>query len=384
MTSKPTVIYIDSDGGSDGNPFRDAMAYFLREHCGCDVIVYDHGHHLKEDSLRLKKLINRRSILVFIITQERWCDEHTDLIKLIRKDFSKNIPIGIVKNWQAEKVFTPDPEDETLYLCERSEDAIDLIDKHRAMWEPSFGSFDYFDVRTSEEVEVLTNRLDRVYEANQDEELALGPIDRNHRVFSEALRLRLLPASELKGEFDDVVRRIEFKKFSMPQVSPAVYEHEVEKIRQMKEAEQTEFYHNLLYATNSRPAEGGGVYKTETGRGANNYGFAIDAVTLEFHMTNGFGNHSMAAFDLGMRLDYLRMFKTHRKLVPEHVPDEERWAEREILEGTVVKDLPGFQTPILILYTGQEREESVKKVTAFIRAREAVIPVTVDGKLIET
>ncbi|MDE1874926.1 MAG: hypothetical protein KGH68_02575, partial [Patescibacteria group bacterium] len=302
MTKRPVVIIVGhmSPPGIDVNDVdseRDAFTAFVRDSYGCQSLVFDHLVFLQEKLEDVKKLVGDDDAALFVVTQSRYDDDHNKLVAVVRESISETIPISVIKGYPDYEYPIAEFNDPNVNVTSSSDGAIDalaaIIDSRRTRDSKK----DYFGLTDPREVRSLSSRLASVH-ATESAESELAAMGENDRVLFQALRLRLLPPTELKAGFDDVVRQIEPENEPLPTVRSPVYEAEVERIRSMDDAARDAFYDVLLAATGCIRAPGGGIFKREIGRGQNNFGFAIDAVSFEEAITKGFGSHNMAAFFL--------------------------------------------------------------------------------------
>jgi len=382
MKKKPIIVYIESDGKcfSDDNPDRGALSYFLREHCGCEVILYNNDYYFDEERDRLKKLVDSNSLILVIIKQEMYSDQHKEIIAKVRDGFSKTLTVVVIPDGFGDERFNGDPADPLVYIYDHTDaELVTLVNRLVSEWKPPLN---WLGAETPEDQAILLQQLEnayRKYYLDDDSDRMFGSPDYNHQVVAEALRIRLLPSSLIKAEFDDTIER-KVRVFVTAQTS--VYEKESERIRTMTEDECKEFGHCLMRARGYEPIESGGVYVTSFSRGANVNGFAIDPVTLENLTTHRFGEHHLAKDMLARRIKSIEELRSRKNYYGLGVDDEHKCHWR-LMSGLIFLEIDGFTTPILCLYRNNTDDEGVKKVVSFLRKERKYIPVTPDGQLIE-
>jgi len=383
MARKPIVAYIESDSSgvwNDENPNRDALSYFLRERCGCEVISYYNGYYFEEDLARLKRYADYGVLALVIVKQEEYSDQHQRIIELVRKDISVGLPIVVIPKGWGDKRFDGSSDDELVYAFDYDNGGlIELIDNFVASWGPPS---DWLRAETRENQAILMSQLEMAYRKHylgDNDELALGVPDYNGQIVAEALRIRLLPSQLLKAEFDDTIEEVSRDFITTER---KVYEEEVSRIRAMSDAERTDFNHLLMRARGYEPAEGGGIYVRRVGCGGGVNGFAIDPVTMETLITRRLGEHHMAKDKLSRRVQSIEGLQTG---VGIYGLTEEGYRECcwRIISGLIFSDIEGFFTPILQLHREDVEEEDLKKAAGYIRGGQKFIPVTSDGYLIE-
>ncbi|MDO8590522.1 MAG: hypothetical protein Q7R65_00930 [bacterium] len=352
----------------------------MREHCGCEVILYDNDYYFDEERGRLKKLVDSNSLILVIAKQERYSEQHKEIVAKVRDGFSKTLPIVVIPDGFGDERFNGDPADPLVYVYDHTDaELVTLVNRLVAEWKPPLN---WLGAETPEDQAILLQQLENAYRKHyldDDSDRMLGSPDHNHQVVAEALRIRLLPSSLIKAEFDDTIER-KVRVFVTAQTS--VYEKELERIRTMTEDERKEFDHRLMRARGYEPAEGGGVFVTRATCGNGVNGFAIDPVTLENLTTHRFGEHHLAKDMLARRIERIEALR-NRKNCYELSEDDERKCHWRLMSGLIFSEIDGFTTPILCLYREDVDDEGVKKVASFLRKEMMFIPVTPDGQLIE-
>jgi hypothetical protein len=386
MAQKPNIIYIESASWNmrPGNPYRDALSYFLRQHCGCEVSIYDYDTGFDKDFANAEQNLKNGRLICVIVKQEEYDDVHMRVIEKVRSGLSKTLPIVVIPaGW--EKRFKPSAEYPLVYAYNYADaELVDLIKRLVAQWKPGLN---WLGAQTTQEQSTLLDQLENAYRSNylgDDNEGMAGTPDRNHMIVAEALRLKLLPSTLIKAEFDDtLVRRTSLSISDVAeQTKPSVYLDELEKIRVMSDERRMEFDHELHRAMGQEPAPGGGVYVTRASKGDNVQGFAIDPVTLETSISTGYGFHADAKDLLGYRIEMIdALSKGGNKAEPK---EEDRYQSRgRIVEGLIFLGIKGFTTPIVRLYADGEDGETIKRIAHFLLGERRLIPVDYDGKLVE-
>ena len=161
-----------------------------------------------------------------------------------------------------------------------------------------------------------------------------------------------------------------------------VYEQEVQKIRSMTDAERKEFNDDMTRARGMIPCETGGVFCTGVGQGENAWGFAIDHLTLQSHVTDRFGEHQLAKYWLLERLKRIECMRTGDSLI-----DEEKIeypCARRIIDGLILQKVNGFTTPIAYLFCDGDGPDECRRVADFILKERRFIPVSPYGFIFGT
>jgi hypothetical protein len=99
MNGKPVILYIESRYGRSNGPNsdRDALSFFLRNDCECDVHLYDYLQDFTKDKDSIVKLLKGGWAILVILKQHRYMEgEHLEGIKFIRTDLSQELPIVIL------------------------------------------------------------------------------------------------------------------------------------------------------------------------------------------------------------------------------------------------------------------------------------------------
>ena len=372
---KPIIVYIESSrrrGFINENPDRDALSYFLRDHCGCEVVLYENNYYFNEGLSRLKKMVDL--IILVIVKQNEYSEDHKQVIKNIR-GLSKRLPIVVIPEGQDR--FNNDPAG-LVYVYEHTNpEMIILVKGLVSKWRPSIN---WLGAETPEDQHILLQQLENAYRKHYLGDETLGTPDYNHQVVAEAIRIKLLPSSLLKEEFDDTIDR-KVRTFVYSEISE--YEKELDLVRKMDKVERKRFNHCLDRARGYEPTESGGVYVIRASCGSSVNGFAIDPVTLENITTQGFGEHHLARNKLGKIIKRIEALKGGKKysVFDDFGCDFDFELNSRIMYG-LISNIEGFKTPILRLCWEEADDEGVKKVASFIRKSKMFIPVTSEGYLI--
>ena len=382
MARKPIVAYIASDNSGsfgDDNPNRDALIYFLREHCGCEVVQYRDNCDFSEDLPRLKRYSDCRQIILMIVKQEEYSDQHERVLQSVRKQLSATLPIVVISHGWSDKRFGGSPENLVFAFDYIDTGLVELVNRLVAEWKPPLN---WLGAETAEDQATLMAQLENAYRKHylgDDNEGMFGTPDHNHMIVAEALRLRLLPVEFLKSEFDDTIEEV---RRAFAPAKSSVYNREVAKIRKMTDKERKTFSHALLRARGYVLAERGGVYVNRASYGNNVNGFAIDPVTLETSITYRFGQHHLCKDILAQRIRAIEALR-NRKHLYELDDDGERECRWRLITGLIFSKIDGFTTPLLQLYIGEADSEQVRKIVRFLREQQKFIPVDHKGQLIE-
>lgn len=370
---KPIIVYIeDNNSGvfSNINYDKDALAYFLRKDCGCEVIQYLYDIYFEQDIDRIKRYYIYNHLLLVLVKQEKYDSrQHEAVINLVRS-FSNETPIVVIPNGWGEERFVGDESKKLYAYHHTSKELINLVRKLRSEWKPTL---DWLGAETELDRSVLSRQLEDAYVSNHlDDDGMLGTPDYNHMVVAEALRLRLIPSVFIKKEFDDTIKP-NTNDFNV--VRDNVFNEEVLRIANMNDVEKKQFENKLLRKRGYEPCESGGVYVRDVSCGNDVNGFAIDPVTLETYITSRFGEHHMAARFLEQRIVLIEHLRNDCDYLGE---DQEYQCRGRIRKGLIFSRVEGFSTPILQLHTyGVSR-----RVSKFIYGLKKFIPINTDGELL--
>lgn len=382
MARKPIVVYIENTSSRDiydDNPNCDALSYFLREHCDCEVVQYRDDFDFEEDLARLKKYSECRQLILVIVKQEEYSDQHEKVLQLVRTQLCISLPVVVIPDGWGEKRFSGSSDDSSVYAFNHTDiGLVKLVKRLITEWKPPYN---WLGAETMEDQTTLMAQLENAYRKHylgDDNERMFGSPDHDHMIIAEALRIRLLPSGFLKEEFDDTIEEVP-RAFAPVEFS--VYKREVAKIRKMTGEKRKAFSHTLMRARGYEPSESGGVYVTRASCGDNVNGFAIDPVTLETLITFRFGMHHMVGDMLARRIQAIEALRNHKHLY-ELDDDEERGCRWRLITGLIFSEIDGFTTPLLQLYTGEAGKKQIRRVVRFLREQQKFIPVDHDGQLI--
>lgn len=326
MKVNPLIIYVEESGvgmGTHDNSHRNGLAYFLRNRYGCEVIVFDNDYYFRENLEKIKKLVEDGVLLLIIVKQEEYSNQHQQIITLTRGNLSSKLPIVVIPGVVGEERFKGVPDDNQVFAY-------------------YYGDNELFK---------LIEKLITSFKPLADQSIAIESQDRT-------LPQDLFP------------------------VSTPIYEQEMTKIRGMSEEEREEFSRHLYRAV-GRELRDGGQYRVSFG--INVYGFAIDPVTLEYLFTSGHGAHSIADDILVYRIKFIEELKIGDWLSQEKKRECE-WRIMSGLvipsiEGFVTSILIFTQNARQIV--SESYPEHIARVLTFLKERRVFLPVTFDGNLIE-
>jgi hypothetical protein len=365
MPIRPVVGYFEITSDRKRlNHYRDALEYWLRTRFGFEVVYCE----------QMSELLYRSPALVLIEVLGNPL-QAKDYIKELRKNFSSVLPIVLIisGNDPIEK-FQPR---KNLYVCEYAADEIifelvsGLVMDLRAL--PN-----WFGVYTPEEQAQLMDQLENAYRVHypDNDERMFGTPDRNHRIVSEAIRLRLLPSECRKEEFDETLF-LEMQHFEPTE--PLIYAKETERIRTMSDEERRQLW-DIMLREEGYERDGTILIKKPGGCSTKVNGFAIDALTLEMLITYQKGEHLRAKDILKQRLEWIQnKGEAYRWVVKfDQVPLNNR-----IIKGLIFK-IEGFGIPILVISGSEIGNRFLPLVVEYLKNRRMFIPITPEGFVIES
>jgi hypothetical protein len=375
--SQPIIVYIDDndDGffsGRNENPERDGLSYFLRENCQCDVINYDDQRDFENNLLTLKRYFYFQQLILIIIKQEKYCSQHLDLINLIRQELSTNLPIVVIPNFHNDKVFSGSDDALIYALFPEDKKLVELINDLKINWqEPN----DWLGADTKKDQSLLMKNLENAYRQHYFDDTMLGVPDYNHMVVAEALRLKSLPSSYLKAEFEDTICNFSF--FNLKPES-SIYHQEIKKIRTMNDDEKRNLIIQIMAIRGYRSHENGWIVERATcGHQVN--GFAIDPITLETLITTRPGMHHKAGYLLSRRIKVIEGIKNQESY---YDGAEHNTLERRLITGLIYLIVPGFKTPILQLNEHGANPVNLQKIMPLLKRQQNFIILDCDGFLL--
>lgn len=379
MVKKPVVAYIESSSDNhmtSGNYHREALNFFLREDCGCEVLLYEGEWDFEEDLARLKQYAKFNILVLVIVAQAQYSDQHERVIKIVRDNLPPFFPVNVIPTGWSES-FTGKSDDTAVYVNDHMDKGLEeLVRSLTANWK---APIDWLGAETKADQAILMLQLENAYRTHylgDNDEGMLGTPDVNSQIVAEALRLRLLPSEFLKAEFDDTLPQ---GRTNFERVEKSVYAEELAMLRAMTDDERKKLSDALSRARGHEPSPGGGVFVTRASCGSDVAGFAIDPITLEVVVINRFGLHAYAAEMLRYRVGAIEEIRSH-SFVDKHS------RENYIIEGLIFTKINGFQTPLLQLFVGEfqgTEPEHQAKVARFLLAEQKYIPINYEMEVIE-
>lgn len=364
---QPLVIIVKPEHALlDEDREKDAFAGLIQRLFICNSLSFRHLEGLRD----WIKLNNQKrdvfSNVIALIIEEN-LDYDYDLISeilLIRKESLeiKNIPT-IVLSW---KRITKYPfiggrnfrNGHIEIYDDLSSELVKLIHHLSAEW---VASKDRLGLDYAERIPNVISLLEEVYKQNQEEEGVnySSPVDHNHMVVTEALRLGIYNGELIKEKCDKIQKEEKFK-LGLDNIS---LQKDLEKIREMDDEQKSEFFSNMTRTIQSIG-----------GCGPNILGFAIDPKTLE-HITVGYGRHNYVCMLLRQHLDRMHLLN---KGIDQNFPDNTT-QESDFFTGTIFRRVAGIENSVLKIWGIEEelREEKRKKdygkIVSFLKTQKKFI-----------
>lgn len=376
--SKPIIAYIEEERDTDfnslgiGNIKREGLSYFLREDCGCEVINYNDKRDFEAGLSTLKRYFSFHQLILIIIKQESSGWEHQELIDLIRQEFSSELPIVIIPVTDKDKRFRK-TDNRTIYSFFYEDGKIGrLINKLKVKWlEP----LPWLGAETKEDQGLLYGRLEKAYEGHYFDDGMLGVPDHNHMIVAEAVRLKCMPSSHIKAEFDDMIENLSFFNLS-PQSSD--YLKDINRIKDMSLEEKENFLISLMEIRGYLKSSNGWTV-TRASCGSRVNGFAIDPKTSETLITTRPGLHHKAGYFLSLRIDKIEAIRNPGR---GYVFNSAMYCERRLITGLIFLKVLDFKTPILLLNHEEGQLRNLQNVMSFIGNQRDFIVLDCDGNLL--
>lgn len=382
--AKPIIVYIDRPDYFNRLNYNlecEALTYVLEGDYGCEVLHFDDLDAFEEKFERIQCLANSGFVMLFVITQDEYRNFPERFVKTIRSNLNPKIPIAVFANWLLPNKFEGIPGDDRIFVFNHADaEFLELLKKLRAGFKLPVN---YYGAETEAEQALLLDQLERSYRVNylgDKEEEVRGVIpDHNSQIVLQALRIRLLPATLMKQEFDDVLDRTPRQ---YDRVKPSIYEREIAKIKSMEEEEFERYWMRLLRARGRVLDRSGAVRVVQAGCDPNLVsGFAIDPVTLKTLITQGFGSHNVARGHLANIVDCIEDLRKKFEISIISAEDAYR-IEQRIISGLIFSEILDFQTPLLMLFQDEAENEDFAKVVDFLYQQKKFIPIYPDGKVI--
>ncbi len=208
--------------------------------------------------------------------------------------------------------------------------------------------------------EQVLHQLQAVYKVHCTENSLLGTPDLNHCIVAEALRIKLLPTECLKAEFDDALPK-NLRNFI--NAKEEEYSDAFNRLKEFSAKQRQNLVTMLLY---EQGYENG--YRKRLYCSTKVSGFAIDPLSLEFSITEGFANHQLAIHILVNRLRLGLKDAFNGRIISGLIfSDIFQWLQIPLVQFDMIDD-----------YYPKE----FIKVISFIIKKRMFIPVNHDGKVV--
>jgi hypothetical protein len=370
MFTKPLIVHIEGNDSNYRNMLREALRFYLKHDCDCNVLAYDNEAEFNNDLVNIKRSIMQNQVLLVIVKQDEYTDEHLRVINTIH-DISATVPIVVLPVF-CDKKFNGIPENKMVYALDHTnKKLVSLIQNLILDYKPLFN---WFGAYTKDEQALLLNHLERAYKNNylgEQEKNNIAIPDSQNQIIAESIRLKLLPTELIKEEFDACLSKTVF----LEKKQDKIYLKEIKRIKRMTKSKRQVFAEMIMRAIGYIRC-GSGWLKLGVSLGDNNMGFAIDPITLATFTAQGFGSHKIAKINLAYQVLYITELRTG-----EYVSEHE--IKNRLVWGIIIPEVKGFKTPVLSLSRSQAEQQDLKKVARHLLNERKVIPVDEDGYLIE-
>ena len=365
---KPEHPFLDEDRE------KDEFAGAIKQLYGCGSLSFGNLEYLKDwlDLESHKKTI-RSNVIALVVEENLDCDY--DLISeilLLRKERPeiKDIPTIILsykritsqpffggRNFNNGHIEIYD------YL---SSELVKLVHHLSAQWT---ATKDWLGLDYLERAPKVISLLEKVYRQNQEEGVNYSsPVDQNHMVVAEALRLKAYNGELVKERYDLMQNEKEFRL----NLNNTSLQKDLKKIREMPSEQKSEFFSRM-----SRTMQSIG------GCGPNILGFAIDPKTLEYLMV-GYGRHNYVGALLKQHLEHIDLLKRDGY---KDIFDNTSYDKFDFFIGTIFRKVDGIETPILKIGWLEDelkikRKKEFERVLAFLKNQKKFIIVDWDYQLL--
>ena len=191
----------------------------------------------------------------------------------------------------------------------------------------------------------LLAQLERAYAFTHDEETdrAFAVPCAHEQTAVQAIRLRIVPAEHVAGEFDAALQRT----VELPPAPQRFFLREVRRISRMTEFQCQAFERVLMKGIGFEYDESGKIRKSPADLGKHTRGFGFDTKTYHSLITEGYGQHraSIALYKL-IRPAELGETWLHRDNPNQDMAQRCQW----FIGGIIHLRVAGFRTPILQLF----------------------------------
>jgi|GEM_PF-4542494 hypothetical protein len=367
---QPLVLVVKAERPFQDNDLdSDAFAGLLRTMHGCNSRFFRHTDHLSDWLAEDKfKLLAPSQVIALIIHEEEYDEDIISEILLLRKEYSsiKNVPTIIIPHHGTSIPLlktTSFLNGQINKANDLNHEVIDLVGQLVTEW---VATRDWLGIDYTERCPEMLDVLEDVYLQNQDDPNYSVPVDQNHMVVAEALRIKLISGELVGKRYDEAFE----KKYAESKESDSSsLARDLEKIRGMSGEEKASFFLGMFMTQG-----------TIGGHGPNVDGFAIDAVTLEYLIV-GFGGHDSVCSFLIHRLKRMNVMRGHE------IYDDENYYWR-LFNGLIYKSTPGVETPILKLHWHKEdsvtpqRAADMNRVLDFLKNQKRFIIIGSDHQLL--
>jgi len=361
---------------TDDDPEKDAFNGIIKSLYECDSLSFRNLYQLHDWlSLDVNKGIIGSQVIAIIIEENLDCDyDLVSEILLLRRDHPeiKTIPT-IILSWK--RIVFPFKGCSNFVnghieiYDDLSAELAKLIGRLSSEWTTTR---DWLGLDYIEKVPKLISLFEDTYKQNQQEDSDVNyssPVDQNHMVVAEALRIKLYNGELVGRRYDHKLKEEQFE------LSPknSSLQKDLKKIRDMSLEQKSDFFSRM-----SRTMQHIG------GLGPNIGGFAIDPETLEYLIV-GYGRHNYVSMLLRKHLERMDHLRTS---IYKNFPCSDDNTETRFFTGTIFKRVDGIETSVLRMgwvpeeFITPNQAKDLEKVISFLKNQKKFIIIDCDNQLL--
>jgi len=376
MGIKPLVgafSYPDNSLIPDSDIFlADALNYFLKTECIVEIREKDINNWPFEKESILNLIKHKLLIAIIIsagenLTRDDGYDDASAVSELI-DDCPKDFPIIVVtyhryqsrcciENFKRNGV-------KALVYNHDNEDLLSLIKNLAQSWQPPQN---WLGAATTADQDLLFRQLKNAYTYNQEN--LCGTPDVNHMVVAEALRIKMLPASCLAGEFDASLEEV----MLIEKLSSLTFTKDLDALEHLPADEKKSFVREINLSLGFDSDDGCSGHQFQSNCCKNVTGFAIDPLTREHLITVKFGQHYRAGELLAKRIEIVE--NSYRQRITGGNRLTEYEIKSRLITGLIFRDILKFKTPVLQIWENNSTPKQFAEIVAYLKKQKTYLVI---------
>jgi hypothetical protein len=376
---KPRVVY-KGDISSDQTFWfikRKALIDIIQKDLACSVIEIESIQNTRKTEYKYFIESAQKNLLAAVLIEEYPYESENPLtqkdINALRDILGENTPIIVLGNTNI--MVNTYYGREIYYFTYHSLDLQKFISQHKNDIQK------YLDIERKNLILPEIQNLIHIYNENYPDNLTLVELDDNTKAVLEFIRVNILPSDQRKSEYDDHLPTYLTKDIDQLIENIQLYRRDINIIRNLNERDRLDLIDALELNTGLLVETNGIITKNNVSSGENVAGYAIELKSKEEILNYGISKHHDASEILKRKLNTIKYFRRGEKYLSSYNPDN----YLQILSGLLHMENKYWnltQTPLLMLWNNDFRDNEIKDIADYILSRHKYIPISSKGYIL--